>query len=420
MSDIQTSETEQQVLLGSDAARSLLDDLIDSSRLYKTTKDYFELMKFISQMRNFAPFNAMLLNIQKPGLRFAASARDWRIKFGRTPKKYARPLLILWPFGPVALVYDVMDTEGDDIPEDVFSFISTGPMDDNRLNSIINGMTCKHIQWECADRGDSHAGTIRVIKRSTESSSPSIYSVMINSNHPAPVKFTSMAHELAHLYLGHLGSDKKLKIQSRRALPHEKKELEAESVAYLIGCRNGVTSKSQTYLTSHVKGNITVDNLDLYQIMRAAGQIEALLGLTNQTKFDKPGTNQTYQLQFTDVVPASQENGIGSSNEIQYGADNIYFCADKAGLIRTTLEQQSVADFSEMTGAGILLSGFHIEAGATSFIKYARAMVADVGDKVKPFLKAWYVSLQFFPECENFVFDSIPTVQELNLDDIFT
>jgi hypothetical protein len=27
----------------------------------------------------------------------------------------ARPLLILWPFGPVALVYDVMDTAGKDL-----------------------------------------------------------------------------------------------------------------------------------------------------------------------------------------------------------------------------------------------------------------------------------------------------------------
>lgn len=48
----------------------------------------------------------MLRQVQKPGLRFAASARDWRERFGRSPKEGARPLLILWPITPVALVYD--------------------------------------------------------------------------------------------------------------------------------------------------------------------------------------------------------------------------------------------------------------------------------------------------------------------------
>ena len=68
------------------------------------------------RLRNFAPFNAMLLQVQKPGLTYAASAADWRTTFKRKPKEGARPLLILWPFGPVALVYDVIDTEGKELP----------------------------------------------------------------------------------------------------------------------------------------------------------------------------------------------------------------------------------------------------------------------------------------------------------------
>jgi hypothetical protein len=54
----------------------------------------------------------MLLQVQKPGLNYAASEYDWRDRFDRTIKEGARPLLILWPFGPVALVYDELDTEG--------------------------------------------------------------------------------------------------------------------------------------------------------------------------------------------------------------------------------------------------------------------------------------------------------------------
>jgi len=49
-----------------------------------------------------------------------------------------------------------------------------------------------------------------------------------------------------------------------------------------------VTSKSETYLKDYVDKNTTVEQVDLYQVMRAAGQVETLLGLTTHTKYDKP------------------------------------------------------------------------------------------------------------------------------------
>jgi hypothetical protein len=98
-----------------DIVRSLLDQLLTDSRLYTKSQDYKELLDFVVRLRNFAPFNAMLLQIQKPGLSYAASAYDWRERFGRIPTEGARPLVILWPFGPVAFVYDVLDTKGKDL-----------------------------------------------------------------------------------------------------------------------------------------------------------------------------------------------------------------------------------------------------------------------------------------------------------------
>lgn len=77
----------------------------------------------------------MLLLMQKPGLSYVASAYDWRERFGRKPKEEARPLLILWPFGPVAFVYDVLDTEGKPLPEDATFFFAQGPIDKNQINS---------------------------------------------------------------------------------------------------------------------------------------------------------------------------------------------------------------------------------------------------------------------------------------------
>ena len=53
------------------STRSLLDHLLTESKLYKTGEAYKALLDFTVRMRNFAPFNAMLIDIQKPGIRFA-------------------------------------------------------------------------------------------------------------------------------------------------------------------------------------------------------------------------------------------------------------------------------------------------------------------------------------------------------------
>lgn len=279
---------EQLDLIETAVARSLLDQLLEDSRLYKSGADYKQLLDFVVRLRNFAPFNAMLLQIQKPGLMYAASARDWRERFGRLVDADARPLLILWPFGPVALVYDVKDTTGQDLPEDVSPFIAHGVFDADRLFEFENLLSKKQIRWIHLDAGEGKAGSIRCVSRAGKSDQASRYEMRINEKHAPAVKFSTVVHELAHLCLGHLGKDGNLKIPARLNLSHAQEELEAESVAYIVCQRNGIKPKSESYLKSYVSEGTTTDSLDLYQIMRAAGQAETLLGLGAHTKYDKP------------------------------------------------------------------------------------------------------------------------------------
>jgi hypothetical protein len=279
---------EQQDLFETHAARSLLDQLLTDSRLYTQTKDYKELLDFVVRLRNFAPFNAMLLQVQKPGLTYAASADDWRDRFGRWPKVGARPLLILWPFGPVALVYDVQDTEGKELPKDAICFFAQGPIDRDRIFSFIELMSRRNIICCMVDAGDGRAGSIQVVKRASKAKEITLYRLLINHNHSAPIQFATVAHELGHLFLGHLGPDKDLNIPGRPSMDDAQVELEAESVSYLVCARNKVASKSETYLSKYVTERTTIDSVDVYQVMRAAGQVEALLGLSAHIKYDKP------------------------------------------------------------------------------------------------------------------------------------
>lgn len=269
--------------------RALLDQLLTDSRLYRNGTDYQKLLEFVIRLRSVAPFNAMLLQLQKPGLQFAASAFDWRERFGRTIKEGARPLIILWPFGPVATVYDVQDTEGKPLPEDVNAFVARGRIGEEELETFAKRLARANIECRCFDGGDSRAGSIRLIRRGDPKvkGDHSAYRMLINRNHPAAVRFVTLTHELGHLLLGHLGPDEALSVPKRQSLTYQNRELEAESVAYIVSARNGIESKSHPYLSGFVRSATSVDDLDLYQIMRAAGQVEALLGVTSHTSFGK-------------------------------------------------------------------------------------------------------------------------------------
>ena len=267
-----------------DNARSVLDQLLESSRLYTKSKDYKDLLDHVVKLRPFAPFNAMLLQIQKPGLSYAATAADWWNRFGRKPKEGVRPLLILWPFGPVALVYDQLDTEGKQLPEDAFAFPVLGDLPNSAIVLFIGRLehVCIHVQ-DC-DAGDRRAGYIRLAQRATSDKEHAHYVLLMNRNHAPVVRFVTLAHELGHLFLGHLGLDAKLKIPDRRGLGHAQQELEAESVAYIVCGRRGVKPKSETYLAGFLAQETTIGHLDVYQVMRAAGRVESLLGLAAQTR----------------------------------------------------------------------------------------------------------------------------------------
>lgn len=265
----------------------MLAELLERSRLYRTTEDYLELMRFVARLRNFAPFNAMLLQIQRPGLMYAASEYDWRTRFNRTLNEDARHLLILWPFGPVAFVYDKENTEDDELPEDAeHTFHATGPIEQADLDRYTGRLASRGIHVEALDFGDGNAGNIRAVNCSPAKKERPDYQVRLTRNHGAAVQLTTLVHELGHLFLGHLGPDKYLQVAQRPRMDLPERELEAESLAYLVCKRHGVESKSQSYLADQVKPETTLEHLDIYVLLKAAGQVESALGIAAHTLFE--------------------------------------------------------------------------------------------------------------------------------------
>jgi hypothetical protein len=90
-----------------------------------------------------------------------------------------------------------------------------------------------------------------------------------------------------------------------------------------------------------------------------------------------------------------------------YGASNTFFTQDAAARARARIKARIkgttlTAGFDpELMLDGLTLSGFHIEAGARKFADYAKAMLGDLGEAIRPYLSNWYEAVRTFPGFDN-------------------
>jgi hypothetical protein len=68
----------------------------------------------------------------------------------------------------------------------------------------------------------------------------------------------------------------------------------------------------------------------------------------------------------------------------------------RSPLVETSSAPSLAADL-EFQKYGLFLAGFHIGAGARRFADYARAMLADLGEGIRPFLKSFYNGVRYYP-----------------------
>jgi N12 class adenine-specific DNA methylase len=94
-------------------------------------------------------------------------------------------------------------------------------------------------------------------------------------------------------------------------------------------------------------------------------------------------------------------NAEAPAAERTRGANNKIFTAEAAekarAVLRAKLGQLNSGIDPELMQAGIMLAGFHIEAGARSFIDFSRHMIADIGENMRPFLRSFYEGVRHYP-----------------------
>lgn len=264
-----------------DADRRALDELFEAALRYQSSSEYAELLSFARRFRWYSPFNAMLVHLQLPGARFVASPRRWRLLHGRWIKPGSRPLVILQPRGPVMFVFDVSDTCGAPLPPQIERpFEVRGRLIGGELDRVIENCARDGVRVQTVKLGAQGAGSIRrAFGPALKFGGTTVrqrYQIELNADHSRETRFATLAHELAHLYCGHLGTPDPDWWPSRRGMPEEIAEFEAESASHLVCARLGLDSQSDRYLSEYLGSHDRVPSISLDAVLRSAGWIERM------------------------------------------------------------------------------------------------------------------------------------------------
>ncbi len=265
-----------------------LDKLFSDIGTYRNCNQFIDLLKFIKKFPEIAPFNAMLLHIQKPGSMYVATKTKWEREFNRTIKAGMNPLVILQPFGPVAFVFELSDTEGKEpFPQELLEpFQVKGQISDIEFNNFINSLKCDGIFYTEVNHGSASAGYIKTstverdlkfVRAKKEVYVKSLYEMGVNRNHSDSVKFATIAHELGHLYCGHLGTPNLKWWGNRSNLNINVEEFEAESVCWLVCERMGITNPSEKYLSNYLDNNYMIPNISIDAVLKAVAILEKMI-----------------------------------------------------------------------------------------------------------------------------------------------
>jgi len=269
---------------------------------FRDSEKFKKLIRFTTQLRTIGSYNAMLVSIQGPGVKFVYSQEDWLKLHGRVLKPNPRPYMILTPFGPVSFVFDVSDTRKvDGLPENEDDFLeelsepykAIGYIEPKLKENLINNLKFFGIEY-AEDYVSSKEETGYIIPvefyyredsiirwgRKHKLRFPVNYLLSINVRRGKEEQFISICHELAHFFCYHLDPPyvNGEPLWDKRRLTTVQQEFEAETVAWILAVRNGIhDSGSVQYLAKYVGVDGQLPEVNIGNIMSAADSITRMI-----------------------------------------------------------------------------------------------------------------------------------------------
>lgn len=269
-----------------------LDEVFHAIHKFRSSREYIQLLQFISRFPNYSMFNGFLLYIQNPDSTYVATAGTWLKRFKRNLKPGARPLLILAPMSPVRFVFDLHDTEGDPFPaafqkRDAVAGNFIEDLFENTVhNCALHGIMVRQVGAGIPATGSavSLSDDIRQKYPETDLDASMKYLILIYKEHPLADKYAAMAHELGQILCGHRGVDRNAWWPDRRKVNPAIAKLEAASAAYLVCRRIGLHAKAEMYLNHYQSQDQILPMPGFNAILQAAQYIEEM----GRSRWQKP------------------------------------------------------------------------------------------------------------------------------------
>jgi hypothetical protein len=278
-----------------------LDEMFAASSRFRSSAEYMNMLKFVCRLPKYSPFNCFLLYTQNPAVSYVATATQWRRDFGRMPKYDARPLVILAPFGPVIFVYDLKDTGG---PDPVPTYLLRPFNTEGKLQKVVFENTVYNsgthgIEVQQSTLRHRHGGSAIKLTKDIRKSynrfklGPNAhYLILLNRESTLEDKYSSLVHELGHIFCGHLGVDPNAWWHKRNKLEKTEVEIEAESVSFLVCLRQGLVASSEHYLSNYrTADDHDIPPLSLKAVFQATKYIEEM----GKSKWGKPKKKSRYK-----------------------------------------------------------------------------------------------------------------------------
>lgn len=303
--------------------KSELDSLFDSVKEYRTSQFYRDTLDFCRRFKQLAPFNAMMVKLQRPSCRFVLTAAQWKKMYGRTIIPNARPVVIL-SFQPVSYLYDISDTELGSNKAKSDNIILEGikhqydtkqEVAQSDLDQLVNNLAIHGIAYTDNFRAGVSYGaqllfldkpreiTIR-LNRTNNIKYFAYYLISVNENLNPGAKYASIMHELGHFFCHHLLSPGKNKWWKPRNISHVEEEFEAESVAWLTCERLNIQNPSERYLASFLDNNSEIPKgISIDHIFKAHNKVWELL-------FTDKNVKEGYLYKFDDSFKRLVDQGI--------------------------------------------------------------------------------------------------------------
>ena len=268
------AQIDSRLLHFEDCAEAV-DEMFRSALKANGAGAFDELREFVRKFNNLSVYNAMLVRTQRPGAAAVGSRKQW-LKIGRRVKPGAIPIVTLKPFGPVSFVYEQADTEGQELLPgfDGNPFHASGQFDDKTLEHTIKAVRKYNIEVEISDKyGEWRAGSAAGLHKTSNASGEQTFHIKLNGKHSRIVQYTTLAHELGHVFCGHLGGDSKGRWPDRSNIPARVRELEAEAVSWLVCQRKNIKTNADEYLTGSIS-RLDLRFVSMYIIFDAANRVE--------------------------------------------------------------------------------------------------------------------------------------------------